>query len=73
MLFFIIENYRRSEHENIYNVTGKEIFVRCKCICFYCMPLLQIKNFFVIINITVHEVFQFGWSISQRIVKMWYT
>ena len=36
------------------------------------MPLLQIKNLFIIIDITDHEVFQFGWSMSERIVKMWY-
>ena len=33
------------------------------------MPLLQIKNFFIIIDIIGHEVCQFGGSMSQRIVK----
>ena len=33
------------------------------------MPLLQIKNFFIIIDIMVYEVFQFGWSMSQRTIK----
>ena len=48
-------------------------FLLDECMWLYCMPLLQIKNFFIIIDIIGHEVFQFGGSMSQGIVEMWYT
>ena len=31
------------------------------------------QKFFIIIDIIGYKVFQFGQSMSQRIVKMWYT